>query len=182
MFRDPQTPCKSLPALLGVSHTLGLKTPGRCTGAWAEQGQRHTNCKIHPAQSSRGNTECLAQSFPQYPAQAVHSKLLLQGAALHVWLGVPPAANLALQSLRGEESSAEQQTFCSYIGVPCPLTAAKLLLQKAGAAGVPRVAGIAADANKVLFSLPFMQFLAGASLSPQRPHPESSCSLILYAK
>lgn len=48
------------------------------------------------------------------------------------------------------------------------------------AAGVPRVAGIAADANKVLFSLPFMQFLAGASLSPQRPHPESSCSLILY--
>lgn len=50
------------------------------------------------------------------------------------------------------------------------------------AAGVPQVAGVAADANKVLFfSFPFMQFLAGAGLSPQRPHPES-CSLILYAK
>lgn len=35
------------------------------------------------------------------------------------------------------------------------------------AAGVPQVAGVAADANKVLFfSFPFMQFLAGAGLSP----------------
>lgn len=50
------------------------------------------------------------------------------------------------------------------------------------AAGVPRVAGVAADTNKVLFSFSFMQFLAGAGLSPQRPHPESSRSLILYAK
>lgn len=50
------------------------------------------------------------------------------------------------------------------------------------AAGVPRVAGVAADANKVLFSFPFMQFLTGAGLSPQKPHPESSRSLILYAK
>uniref|UniRef100_A0A803W5K1 Uncharacterized protein n=1 Tax=Ficedula albicollis TaxID=59894 RepID=A0A803W5K1_FICAL len=50
-----------------------------------------------------------ARSFPQHPAQAAHSNLLLPGTALHVWLGVPPAANLALQSLRGDNSSTEQQ-------------------------------------------------------------------------
>lgn len=51
------------------------------------------------------------------------------------------------------------------------------------AAGIPRLTGRAADANKGLFfSFPFMQLLAGARLFPRRPHPESSCSLLLYAE
>lgn len=56
-LQNPHTPCKSLPALPGVSHTLGLKIPGRCSGAWAEQGWKHMDCKIHPGKHGMPRSE-----------------------------------------------------------------------------------------------------------------------------
>lgn len=104
-----------------------------------------------------------------------HSNLLL------VWLGVPPAANGAvLQSLRGDSSSAEQQSSCSYIGFPCPLTAAKLLIQKATLFPKLQASHELQAQQQMLIKYFFLCLSCSFSLEPASPPRDHILNLLVH--
>ena len=140
-----------------------LKTPGRCRGAWAEQTDRQRHTDPRPLEpGKRPVPRSPAQSCPPphqlrpLAADPCRAASCSPAQAMHVLVAVPPAAN------RNAPATLQRRAASSLLlhQLSPAFNSSQSLDPKSNAisqaAAVPRVAGGAADANKVLFSFPFM--------------------------
>lgn len=154
-LQDPRTPCKSLPALPGVSHTLGLKTPGRCSGAWAEQGREAQGLQDPPVPAGETRNATL-RAFPNTQLRLLTQNSCSQaqpctsGLECHLLPTAPLSS--PCEGTTAAQSNKLPALTSAFNSSQTPDPKSNAISQ---AAGVPRVAGIAADANKVFFFFAF---------------------------
>lgn len=188
----PQHACKSLRAVPGANQSLeGPENVKEMLGAQA-CGWRHMDCTRHPALCS-WETSSSTLASPELPtstpARVAGCKPMQRCLLLPARLACSATCRQR-QCSSDARRGRQQATAMNFLLLHQPSPAfnsSQTLDPKSSAisqaAGIPRLTGRAADANKGLFfSFPFMQLLAGARLFPRRPHPESSCSLLLYAE